>query len=96
VLAATINTPTKSDPSNFSGNLGGLLYEATLGGIGAGVYNDGETYTLNIDITNVMKIRTVNTSTTFTIDGSRLPSGLYFYRLDAGDRALTRKMVLLK
>lgn len=33
---------------------------------------------------------------TFTFDGSGLASGLYFYRLHAGDRVAVRKMMLVK
>ncbi len=31
-----------------------------------------------------------------TIDGSNLSSGIYFYRLEAGDQVLSKKMVLMK
>jgi hypothetical protein len=31
-----------------------------------------------------------------TFDGVNLPSGLYFYRLDAGDFSAVNKMMLLK
>jgi hypothetical protein len=31
-----------------------------------------------------------------SIDGDRLPSGIYWYRLKSGHRIATRKMVLLK
>lgn len=32
----------------------------------------------------------------FTFDGSGLPSGIYFYRLTAGQRQAVMKMVLIK
>jgi len=31
-----------------------------------------------------------------TVDGSHLPSGVYFYRLNSRGRSLTRKMSLVK
>lgn len=31
-----------------------------------------------------------------TFDASRLPTGVYFYRLDAGTHVATRKMLMLK
>jgi len=33
---------------------------------------------------------------TVSFDGSNLPSGLYFYSLQSGDRKITRKMILIR
>jgi flagellar hook assembly protein FlgD len=33
---------------------------------------------------------------TVTFDGSNLASGVYLYKLEAGDRSISKKMLLLK